>query len=290
MDSLDFKLADGRNLDLLIGAGNSQTAIIFHHGTPSCAYIWKPWVEHFEKLGIRSIAYSRAGYYTSDRKVGRDVVGVNSDIAEVLDHFSIDRFVAVGWSGGGPHALASALDPRCKSAVVLAGVGMYDQPDLDFLDGMGEENLDEFGHALRGETELTKWMDANAEALKTITGEELRNSAGSLFSKSDVIAMQRKDYSDGLAEAFRLSLQVSYSGWIDDDIAFTTDWGFTLDEVKIPVAIFQGDEDLMVPGAHGRWLHERLQNSTLRMLKGEGHLSFFSASQAEILEFILGVL
>ncbi len=290
MDSLNFKLADGRNLDLLVGAGDSQTAIIFHHGTPSCAFIWKSWGEHFEKLGIRSIAYSRAGYYTSDRKVGRTIVSVNSDIAEVLDHFSIDSFVAVGWSGGGPHALASTLDPRCKSAVVLAGVGMYDQSDLDFLAGMGEENLDEFGHALKGEIELSKWMDANAEALKTISGDELRNSAGSLFSKSDLIAMQRKDYSDSLAEAFRLSLQVSYAGWIDDDIAFTKDWGFTLDEVKIPVAIFQGDEDLMVPGAHGRWLHERLQNSTLRMLKGEGHLSFFSTSQVEVLEFLSGLL
>ena len=290
MGSLDFKLADGRNLDLLIGAGSSQTAIIFHHGTPSCANIWKPWVEHFEKLGIRSIAYSRAGYYTSDRKVGRDIVSVNSDIAEVLDHFSIDSFVAVGWSGGGPHALASTLDPRCKSAVVLAGVGMYDQPDLDFLAGMGEENLDEFGHALKGEAELSKWMEANASAYKTITGEELRNSVGTLYSESDIITMQRKDYSDGLAEVYRRSLEVSYSGWIDDDIAFAKDWGFTLDQVKVPVAIFQGDEDLMVPGSHGRWLHNHLPHSTLRMLKGQGHLSFFSASQAEILGFLLGVL
>ena len=167
---------------------------------------------------------------------------------------------------------------------------MYDQSDLDFLAGMGEENLDEFGHALKGEIELSKWMEANASAYKTITGEELRNSVGTLYSESDIITMQRKDYSDSLAEAFRLSLQVSYAGWIDDDIAFTKDWGFTLDEVKIPVAIFQGDEDLMVPGAHGRWLHERLQNSTLRMLKGEGHLSFFSTSQVEVLEFLSGLL
>ena len=133
-------------------------------------------------------------------------------------------------------------------------------------------------------------MDANAESLKTITGEELRNSAGSLYSKSDVITMQRESYSDGLAEAYRLSLEVSYAGWMDDDIAFTKDWGFTLDQVKVPVAIFQGDEDLMVPGSHGRWLHNHLPHSTLRMLKGQGHLSFFSASQAEILGFLLGVL
>lgn len=286
MDSLDFKLADGRNLDLLVGAGDSQTAIIFHHGTPSCAFIWKSWVEHFEKLGVKSIAYSRAGYSTSDRKVGRKIVDINTDIAQVLDHFSIASFVAVGWSGGGPHALASTLDPRCKSAVVLAGVGMYDQPDLDFLADMGEENVDEFGHALKGEVELSKWMEVNADNLKTITGEELRTSISTLFSRSDIVTMERESYSDGLAEAFRTSLRKGYSGWIDDDIAFTKDWGFTLDQVKLPVAIFQGDEDLMVPGRHGRWLNKHIPHSTLRLLKGEGHLSFFSASQAEILEFL----
>lgn len=286
MESLDLKLTDGRNLNLLVGAGDSQTAIVFHHGTPSCSFAWKRWIAHFERLGIKSIAYSRAGYYTSDRKAERSVVSVNNDIAEVLDHFSIDKFVAVGWSGGGPHALASALDPRCESVVVLAGVGMYGQSDLDFLAGMGEENIDEFGIALTGQTELNAWMETNGSAYRTITGEELRNSISSLFSNSDSAAMQQKEFSDDLAENFRHSLEKGFPGWIDDDIAFTKDWGFSLDQVKIPVAIFQGDEDLMVPGSHGRWLHKHLPNSTLRLLTGEGHLSFFSSSQDEILKFL----
>lgn len=286
MESIDFRLADGRNLNLLVGDGGSQNVVVFHHGTPSCSLIWKSWVGKLEKAGIRAIAYSRAGYYTSDRKIGRNVVSIIADIAEVIDHFSVDSFVSVGWSGGGPHALASALDPRCKSVVILAGVGMYGQADLDFLDGMGQENIDEFGIAIAGETPLNAWMEANGSAYRTITGEELRNSISSLFSKSDIATMQDTGFSDDLAENFRSSLEKGYSGWIDDDIAFTKDWGFSLDQVKIPVAIFQGDEDLMVPGAHGRWLHKHLPHSTLRLLKGEGHLSFFSSSQDEIFGFL----
>ena len=286
MEFIDFKLADGRNLNLLVGDGNGRTAIVFHHGTPSCSLLWKRWVEKLEKAGIRAIAYSRAGYYTSDRQIGRNVVSINSDIAEVINHFSIDSFVSVGWSGGGPHALASSLDPRCKSVVILAGVGMYAQSDLDFLAGMGEENIDEFGIAAAGETQLNAWMETNGSAYRTITGEELRHSISSLFSKSDIVTMQQPDFSDELAENFRYSLEKGYSGWIDDDIAFTKDWGFNLDQVKIPVAIFQGDEDLMVPGAHGRWLHKHIPHSTLRLLEGEGHLSFFSSSQGEIFEFL----
>lgn len=286
MESAYFKLSDGRNLELLVGDGNEGTAIVFHHGTPSCSLAWKSWIARLENVGIRGIAYSRAGYFTSDRNIGRDVVSINADIAEVMDHYAIDSYISVGWSGGGPHALASALDPRCNLIVILAGVGMYGQSDLDFLAGMGEENVDEFGTAVLGETQLNAWMETNGGAFKTITGPELRNTISSLFSKSDIVTMQQTDFSDALADNFRHSLDESFSGWIDDDIAFTKDWGFNLDQVKIPVSIFQGDEDLMVPGAHGRWLHKHIPHSTLRLLQGEGHLTFFSSSQDEILKFL----
>jgi pimeloyl-ACP methyl ester carboxylesterase len=287
MESHDLKLADGRNLDLLVGDGDGRTAVIFHHGTPSCTLVWEPWITKLEKAGIKAIAYSRAGYSTSDRKIGRSVVDVNRDIAEVLDHFAIEHFVAVGWSGGGPHALASSLDPRCKSVLVLAGVGMYGQSDLDFLAGMGEENLDEFGVALEGEEKLVEWMNINGTAYKTITGEALRSSISSLFSKSDTVAMQNVEISDRLAENFRKSLTNGFWGWIDDDFAFTQDWGFSLDQVKTPVAIFQGDEDMMVPGSHGRWLHAKIPQSTLRLIPGEGHLAFFSSARDEVFNFLL---
>ena len=164
---------------------------------------------------------------------------------------------------------------------------MFAQSDLDFLAGMGEENIDEFGAALDGEPKLVEWMEANGSSYRTITGEELRNSISSLFSKSDIVTMQQTEFSDALAANFRSSLVKGFSGWIDDDFAFTKDWGFEFDQVKVPVAIFQGDEDLMVPGEHGRWLHKHMPHSTLKLLKGEGHLAFFSSSQDEILKFLV---
>jgi pimeloyl-ACP methyl ester carboxylesterase len=290
MKSLDLKMLDGRILNVLAGEGDQGTAIIFHHGTPSCALVWRGWIERLENAGIKAVAYSRAGYATSDRNIGRDVVSVNSDIAQVLDHFSIESFVSVGWSGGGPHALASSLDPRCKSVVVLAGVGMYGQSDLDFLQGMGEENIDEFGVALEGEAQLAAWMEVNGAAYRTITGADLRSTVGSLFSESDILTTRDVKYSDALAENFRTALARDFYGWIDDDIAFTKNWGFGLDDVKTPVAIFQGDEDLMVPGAHGRWLHSKIPQSTLRLIESEGHLAFFSSAQDEVFNFLLSSL
>jgi pimeloyl-ACP methyl ester carboxylesterase len=66
------------------------------------------------------------------------VVGVVDDFSQLLDRYEIDRFVSVGWSGGGSHALATILDKGCAGVITLAGAGQYGKSDLDFLDGMGD--------------------------------------------------------------------------------------------------------------------------------------------------------
>ena len=75
---------------------------------------WNDWIGEFSGGPVRAIAANRPGYGQSDR-----------------------------------HALAMSLDKRCSGVITLAGVGKYGQPDLDFLDGMGPENIDEFGAALQ---------------------------------------------------------------------------------------------------------------------------------------------
>ena len=75
------------------------------------------------------------------------------DAAAVLDHLGADTCVVAGWSGGGPHALAcgALLADRVRGVLCIAGVAPYDADGLDFLAGMGEENIEEFGAALAGE-------------------------------------------------------------------------------------------------------------------------------------------
>ena len=78
------------------------------------------------------------------------MVDVAEDTAAVLDELGADSFVTAGWSGGGPHALAcaAALPGRCLAAASIAGVAPYLAPGLDWMAGMGPENVAEFGAAL----------------------------------------------------------------------------------------------------------------------------------------------
>jgi pimeloyl-ACP methyl ester carboxylesterase len=81
------------------------------------------------------------------------------------------------------------------------------------------------------------------------------------------------DFGDDLAANFNEGLRNGVDGWVDDDLAFTRPWGFDLDAITVPVAIWQGSEDLMVPYAHGEWLTTQVPGVRAHLLPGEGHLS-----------------
>ncbi len=267
-----FLLKDGRTLDLLDNHHESKYAILFHHGTPGDSTTWQDWHDDLASEPFRTISVSRPGYSRSDRNKGRRVIDVYADHKEILDQFGIEHFVSIGWSGGGPHALATALDPRCRGIISLAGVGQYGQNDLDFLEGMGPENHEEFGEALKGEVPLREWMNINALALKDVTGEELREAFGGLVGDAGKEVLEGK-FADDMAAAMRRGLGHGFDGWIDDDLAFVQDWGFDIGHISVPVQLWQGDDDFMVPHSHSRWLASKIPIAQVKFTPGEGHIS-----------------
>jgi pimeloyl-ACP methyl ester carboxylesterase len=74
-----------------------------------------------------------------------------------------------------------------------------------------------------------------------------------------------------VAASFRQALANGIWGWFDDDLAFTRSWGFDLDGIGVPVVVWQGGQDRMVPFAHGRWLAARLASAKAKLLPEEGH-------------------
>ncbi len=270
-------LADGRALDLVDAGEMSSIALVLHHGTPGDASMWTSWSDACARAGFRLIAISRAGYGGSSRRPGRRIADVADDVREVLDARGIDTFVTAGASGGGPHALACAalLAPRCRAAATFAGVGPYGVEGLDFLDGMGPENHEEFGAALRGEPSLRAWMEHNGDAFRRVTTDEVIAAFGELVSEIDRAALAAGE-AESIAHTMRRALAPGFDGWIDDDLAHVQAWGFDPAAIAVPVTVWQGDADRMVPHAHGRWLAAHVPGARLAFAPGEGHISILT--------------
>lgn len=269
-----LRLADGRNLEYLVAGPEGGTPLVFHHGTPFAALLFEPMVEAATRHGLRFVVHSRPGYADSSPQPGRTIASVAEDVAALLAALDADRFLTVGWSGGGPHALACAalLPERCVAAATVAGVAPYRAEGLDWLDGMGAENIEEFAAAVSGAAPLTEFLSAQAAGLANVQGADIAAALGELISEVDGRALSDA-FAEFTAAAFRKAVSAGIDGWHEDDLAFIGDWGFDLAAIKTPVSVWQGDEDRMVPFAHGRWLAGALPGAAAQLLPNEGHLS-----------------
>jgi pimeloyl-ACP methyl ester carboxylesterase len=265
---------DGRVLDVVTSGTFGDTALVFHVGTPMAATEYPSLTAAAARHGLGVVAFSRPGYGDSTPQPGRSVSAVAADTSAVLDAIGADQFVTLGWSGGGPHALACAalLAPRCRAAVSLAGVAPYGVEGLDFMGGMGASNIEEFSTALAGEEPLTKLLEPGLGDMGTLSADNFVDALGDLVSDVDRASVT-PELAELLATSFRNAVSSGVAGWRDDDLAFTRPWGFDVASISVPVAIWQGAEDLMVPYAHGAWLSAHVPGATVHLLPDEGHLS-----------------
>ena len=109
----DLELRSRRTLHIYdAGADDAgaRLAVFWHHGTSKTGAPPEPLFPAAGQRGIRWVSYDRPGYGGSPAYPGRDVASAAADVSSIADALGIDRFAVMGYSGGGPHALACA---RC---------------------------------------------------------------------------------------------------------------------------------------------------------------------------------
>jgi pimeloyl-ACP methyl ester carboxylesterase len=289
MDAAEHvRLPDGRRLEIRVSGPSGGLPLVFHHGTPGALTPIRALERAAHARGLRLVTTSRPGYGGSSRQPGRSVVAVAEDTAAVLAEIGADRCLIAGWSGGGPHALACGARLGAAAAVlVIAGVAPYGAEGLDWMSGMGEENVVEFSAAIQGEQALRSYLRREGEQLRHITAADLVPSLRTLLPEVDR-AQLTGEFGEDMAASFREAVRVSVDGWLDDDLAFASPWGFSLDEISVPTMIWQGSADLMVPFSHGQWLASRLPAARAHLEQGEGHLSVGLGALDRMLDELIG--
>lgn len=282
--------ADGRRLEVMIAGAEQGTTVVAHSGTPDDGTLHRATLDEGELRGVTHVSYARPGYAGSDRHEGRSVADCAVDVEAIADALGIERFHTVGWSGGGPHALACAalLGDRVISAATVAGAAPHDGEGLDWGEGMGEENLEELGLAERGADALAPFLEREVEEIRDASPEDLARILGDLVSEPDRAALTGDYAAESLASTVG-AVSSGIWGWLDDDLAFVRSWGFDLGAIRVPVSVWQGREDRFVPISHGEWLAANVPGVRSHLLDGEGHISLSRNRYGDVLDELLGL-
>jgi pimeloyl-ACP methyl ester carboxylesterase len=282
------KTADGRTLTVREGGDAAGFPVLFISGTPGSSTLDETHVRDAGERGIRLFSYDRPGYGASTRHEGRTVADSAADIVAVCDALGIERLGVWGISGGGPHALAAAalLPGRVVAAASLASPAPYGAEGLDYFAGMGEQNVEEFGVIFEGEEAHRASMERQRAELLSIEPGQLVEAWQTLLGPADREAAIG-EFAAHLLEHMRAGIGPQGDGWLDDDLAFVSPWGFDVTSIRVPVQLWHGEQDKFVPLAHGVWLAERIPDVDAHLSAEDGHLTLFLRRVPEIHAWLL---
>ena len=272
---------EGLELEVLVTGPEDGFPLVFHSGTPSAAVPFPQLERALGSADLRMFSYSRPGYGTSTPRPARSPAwAVTDDVADtvaILDALGVGEFVTMGWSGGGPRALACAalLPSRCRAALTLGGVAPYDAIGLNFLADMGPENVRDFEAAAAGRDVLAPLIQEEVAAISAVTAADITAAFGELVDEVDAAALTG-EFAEYIAASFRRASLQGSAGFLEDSLVMVRPWGFDVAEITIPVGVWQGAHDLMVPFSHGQWLAAHVPGARVHLFDDEGHLTLFT--------------
>ncbi|MET8076259.1 alpha/beta hydrolase [Streptomyces sp. NPDC005303] len=276
-----IRTRDGRRLTVEEYGDPDGTPVVLLHDTPGCRFgVVSPEVVTAHRH-IRFIAYDRPGYGDSDRLPGRRVADAARDVAELAGALGLGRFSVLGHSGGAPHALACAalLPSRVRRAAALASPAPPDARDLRWFDGMAASRVEECTRALTDPLAFAERLAARAADIRRDPAQLLVSLRDGL-TDSDRRIVSAPAVGELLLRTYREALRGSSYGWLDDELALLSDWGFDPAAVTRPVLLWHGAQDALTPVGHFTWLADRIPRVRPVLQQDTGHFGALEALPA----------
>jgi pimeloyl-ACP methyl ester carboxylesterase len=264
--------ADGRKVAVQETGNPNGHPVFLLHGTPGSRVGPFPRVRVLYELGVRLITFDRPGYGWSDRLMSRLVADVVPDVKAIADKLELDKFAVLGRSGGGPHALACAalLPDRITRAGVLVSLAPWAAEGLDWFAGMADSNVREYTAAATEPEALTARLVQAAAKIRADPASHVSTLSPEM-PEADRRIVADVGIRALLAQNFAEALRDSAAGWIDDSLAFCSPWGFNLSDIKVPVLLWHGQNDVFSPVAHARWLADQIPNAIMAIRQDSAH-------------------
>jgi pimeloyl-ACP methyl ester carboxylesterase len=288
---LEGKIAvgDDRQLGFAEFGDPQGRAVFWLHGTPGARRQIPTEARVFaEKHNVRLIGIDRPGIGSSTSHQYHTVIAFAEDLRAVADTLGVDKMAIVGLSGGGPYTLgcAAAMPDRIVTVGVLGGVAPTRGADaigggVMALASYVAPLLERAGLPIRLAAVAFIWaIRPLAEPALYLYARMSPEADRRLLARPEFKAM----FLDDLLNGSRKQLAAPFA----DVVVFAREWGFTLEQVKVPVCWWHGDRDHIVPFGHGRHVVARLPDAELYRMPGDSHLAGLGRAE-EILRKIVEV-
>jgi len=237
--------------------------------------------------GARVIAPHRPGYGNSDFTPLRRMADWARDVAALADHLGLARFALLGVSGGAPYALACAwsLRGRIDGCTLVCPLGpVYLEAVLAQMNPLVRLNL---GLARRVPVLydlLVGSLTAGLDAARPAPLVRLRRLN---LNAADRAALAGPGIGRILDQSIADALRGGARGARQDLALYLRDWGFPLEELNLPVDLWHGAADAIVPLSHAHWYARHLPRVRLHLVPGEGHYSLPLGHAGTILRTLL---
>jgi pimeloyl-ACP methyl ester carboxylesterase len=277
-------LASGRRLGLAEYGDPEGAPVLVFHGLPGSRRQRHPDDAIARDLRARTLHLERPGFGLSDPAPGRALVDWVRDVDEACGLLGLSSVRVAGISGGGPYALACAalLGRRVRRTIVVSGVGPpRAAPASDFTPLVRLA----FALAPRAPWSMRPFA-ALAAVLAPRLPEKYFEILGLGLNAADRRVLARRDVRAMFVEDMACAFAQSGRAFAQDLTLITSPWGFDPTNIALPLALWHGTEDRIVPFAATRAVAARVPHADLRLLPGEGHYYVFERWR-EILDWLM---
>jgi pimeloyl-ACP methyl ester carboxylesterase len=266
-----IKLSDGRWLGYAEYGDPKGWPLMFFHGTPGSRVMARFAAPKAWELGVRLIAPERPGFGLSDLQPRRRLIDWPDDIQQLADALRLERFAVIGVSGGGPYVAVCAwkMADRLVGAGIISGLAPVDQVRGELSRGQRlTARLARQSRLANLVLRLLAWSaERHPEMVISGMGLAASREDRKILAQPEV----KRTQIDGFIEAFRGGAE----GTVLELELFCHPWGFAIEEITMPVNLWHGEEDAIVPVPMGQYLAEHLPHCQARFIHKAGHLWIF---------------
>lgn len=261
------RLADGRALAYREYGDPEGRPVVSHHGGLVSGRDAAPLHEAALALGVRLISPDRPGIGASDPAPGRTAAGAAADLAGLLDALGVARAAVIGWSMGGPYAIAcAALAPaRVSALVVVAGAPPFDDAVASRLNA-ADRRLTRLS-ARRPRAAGLTFRTVGALARNAPRAWSRMTARGAVPAEAALLGGRT---GRALAAAAGHAL-VGGTGMVEEYRAWARPWGAAAADVTVPAVVWHGDRDRLVAPAWGAELAGLIPGARLERRADAGH-------------------